>query len=240
MNTALVTVIHDPEGKSIQLFKEHKKELEQIYSKLFIAVSEETSRGLITEIEESKFNVKIIPKKGVANARREALKFAFWGISDFYHYCDFDRILTWVKCYPKELREIVEDIPTYDYLILGRTEKAKNSHPIEWIETEKITNHIFSLELGKEVDITAGSCAFSHGSAKFINRYSKAMMTDAEWAMITWRMAKKQLDFRAVEGLEYHEDINGLNWNVSESDKWFNSLKLSLIISETAREIGKG
>lgn len=24
LNTALVTVIHDPEGKSIQLFKEHK------------------------------------------------------------------------------------------------------------------------------------------------------------------------------------------------------------------------
>ena len=66
------------------------------------------------------------------------------------------------------------------------------------------------------------------------------MMTDAEWAMIIWRMAKKQLDFRAVEGLEYHEDINGLNWNVSESDKWFIRLKLSLIISETAREIGKG
>lgn len=66
------------------------------------------------------------------------------------------------------------------------------------------------------------------------------MMTDAEWAMIIWRMAKKQLDFRAVEGLEYHEDINGLNWNVSESDKWFNRLKLSLIISETAREVGKG
>ena len=113
------------------------------------------------------------------------------------------------------------------------------THPIEWIETERITNQIFSLEVGKEVDITAGSCAFSLRSAEYINCYSKARMTDAEWAMIIWRMAKNQLDYRAVEGLEYREDINGVNRNVSESDKWFNRLKLSLIISETAREVGR-
>ena len=63
LNTALVTVIHDPEGKSIQLFKEHKKELEQIYSKLFIAISEETSRGLITEIEKVNLTLRLFLKK---------------------------------------------------------------------------------------------------------------------------------------------------------------------------------
>lgn len=240
LNTALVTVTHDPEGKNIKLFKEFKRSLEQVYSKLYIAISEETSVELIREFEKSTFNFKVIPKNGAANARREAVKFAIAGICDFYHYCDFDRILTWINCYPKELKKIVDDIPNYDYLILGRTERAKNTHPVEWIETERITNQIFSLEIEKEVDITAGSCAFSHRSAKFIDKYSTARMTDAEWAMIIWRIAKNQLDYCAVEGLEYREDINGLNLNVSESDRWFNRLKLSFIISETARDIGRG
>jgi hypothetical protein len=59
--------------------------------------------------------------------------------------------------YEWELKNVVQDIPNYHYLILGRTERALKTHPVEWIETEKITNKIFSLEIGQDVDVTAGS-----------------------------------------------------------------------------------
>ncbi|WP_391205118.1 hypothetical protein [Psychrobacillus sp. L4] len=239
LTTALVTVTHDPEGRNIKIFKELQHALEEIYSELFITISDESSLDLIKEIEKSKFKYKIIPKNGAAYARRKALKFALAGKSQHYHYCDFDRLLTWGKNHLTELKRVVKDIPNHDYLIIGRTERAMNTHPIEWVETEKITNRIFSLELGKEADVTAGSCAFSKVCADFINLYSKEKMTDAEWAMIAYRITKRQVDYRAVEGLEYLEEINGLNRNVSESDRWFSRLKLSLIISETAMKIGK-
>ncbi|QFG00630.1 hypothetical protein PB01_18550 [Psychrobacillus glaciei] len=239
LTTALVTVTHDPEGRNIKIFKELQYTLEAIYSKLFITISEESSLDLIKEIEKSKFKYKIIPKNGAAYARREALKFALTGESQHYHYCDFDRLLTWGKNYITELKEVVEDIPNHDYLIIGRTERAMNTHPIEWIETEKITNRIFSIELGKDADVTAGSCAFSRISADFINQYSKEKMTDAEWAMIALRIAKRQVAYCAVEGLEYQEEINGLNRNVSESERWYSRLNLSLIISQTAMKVGK-
>lgn len=238
-NIALLTVTHDPQGKNIRLFKELKNELEDIYEELFLTVSEESSIELIKEIENSKFAIKIIPKKGAAEARREVVNFGLNGDSVFYHYCDFDRLLTWGKNHLQELKKIVSTLPNHDYLILGRTERALNTHPPEWIETEKITNKVCSLELGLDVDITAGACSFSRKAAEYINKYSFERMTDSEWAMIAHRMAKLKVDYAQVEGLEYHEETNGLNTVISDSEKWLGRLKLALIISETAIKTGK-
>ncbi|WP_313892038.1 hypothetical protein [Psychrobacillus sp.] len=237
--TALLTVTHDPKGRNIKLFNELQREFEQIYKELFITVSEETSIDLIKEIEKSKFNLKVIPKNGVAHARREVVKFGLTSESLHYHYCDFDRILTWGQTYLTELKAVVTDIQNHDYLVIGRTERAMNTHPVEWIETEKITNQIFSLELGKKADITAGSCAFSKESAELISKYSKEKMTDAEWAMIISRIANQEVNYCSVDGLAYQEEINGLNQEINDSDKWLSRLKLCLIISESAMNTGK-
>ncbi|TKC19023.1 hypothetical protein [Robertmurraya kyonggiensis] len=235
---ALIVVTHDPNGKNIELFNELRVHIESNYSELFITISEESSTDIIETIKDSKFNIKIIPKNGAGAARREVVKFGLSGQSDYFHYCDFDRLLTWCKYYPNELKTIVSDIPKYDYLILGRTERAMNTHPIEWVETEKITNKICSIELGNVVDITAGSCSFSRKSAELINKFSKEKMTDAEWAMIAKRIGGYQVHYLPVEGLEYHEETNGLTRKISDSEKWFSRLRLSLIISESAIKTG--
>ncbi|MFO1445344.1 hypothetical protein KDN24_19510 [Bacillus sp. Bva_UNVM-123] len=60
---ALITVTHDPIGKNMKLFQALQKEIEDIYSEIFITVSDETSMELIKEIEKSKFHMKVIPKK---------------------------------------------------------------------------------------------------------------------------------------------------------------------------------
>jgi hypothetical protein len=88
-----------------------------------------------------------------------------------------------------------------------------NTHPIEWVETEKITNKIFSLELGQEADVTAGSSGFSRQSAQLISDNSKDKMTDAEWAMIVYRIGKMKVGYKAVEGLEYREDVREFQKN---------------------------
>jgi hypothetical protein len=190
-------------------------------------------------MKKSKFNVKIIPKRGAAPARREVLSFGLSGECEYYHYCDFDRLLTWASIHLNELQQVMSNVMDYDYLILGRTERAMNTHPEEWIETEKITNKICSLELGMSVDITAGSCLFSRVSAEYINKYSKEKMTDAEWAMIVHRIARLPIGYLPVEGLEYQDETNGITRNISDSEKWLGRLKLSSIISETALYTGK-
>lgn len=238
-NLGLLTVTHDPSGKNIKLLKELQKEFENIYTELYITISDESSIILLDQIQKSKFQVKVIPKKGAAAARREVVSLGLSGNSDYYHYCDLDRLLTWGANHLDELKLLTSNLPSCDYLILGRTARALKTHPEEWIETEKITNKICSLELGRNVDITAGSCLFSRRSAKYINDYSKAKMTDAEWAMIVHRIAKLEICYAPVEGLEYHEEINGITRSLSESEKWMGRLKLSSIISETAITIGK-
>jgi hypothetical protein len=239
MKIALVTVTHDPSGRNMSLFQELQAELEALYSELFITISEETSQYLVDLIDKSKFQTKMIPKLGVAHARREAVAFGLSGTSQHFHYCDFDRLLAWAKKHLSELKNVVSKIPQHDYLVIGRTERALNTHPIHWVETEKITNKICSLELGKEVDIAAGTCSYSRVSGNYIKKYSKEKMTDAEWAMIVQRIAKLNVDYIPLDGLEYDEAINGLNRKVSESEAWLSRLRLSLIISETACNTGK-
>ncbi|MGD6831222.1 hypothetical protein ACQCT5_03605 [Sutcliffiella halmapala] len=236
---ALITITHDPTGKNMKLFKELQEEIEGIYSELFITISDASCIKLLEAMKQSKFKVKVIPKNGAAAARREVLSFGLSGKSEYYHYCDFDRLLTWGKNHMNELKQVTSNPEGYDYLILGRTERAMNTHPEEWIETEKITNKICSLEFGMNVDITAGSCLFSKVSAEYINKYSKEKMTDAEWPMIVHRIAKLDIGFYPVEGLEYHEEINGITRSISEAEKWMGRLKLSSIISETAITTGK-
>lgn len=168
------------------------------------------------------------------------IKFGLEHKEQYFHYCNFDRLLTWSNEYAYELREIVSEIPKHDYLIFGRTERAFNTHPIQWIETEKITNKIFSLELGQEADVTAGSGSFSRKSAELISLYSKDKMTDAEWPMIAKRIGKMKVSYKAVEGLEYQEDINGYSRQVNAAEEWVERMRLCCIISESAINTGKG
>ncbi|RLQ94273.1 hypothetical protein [Falsibacillus albus] len=235
----LLTVTHDPLGKNIDLFKRLKKVIEDLYPELYMAISEESSIKLIREIENSNFNIKIIPKKGAAFARRAVLNFGLTGECGFYHYVDFDRLLTWANNHLVELKELKKMLTNQDYMIIGRTERAMNTHPVEWIETERITNKICSIELSMDVDITAGSCGFSRESAEYIHKYSNDKMTDGEWPMIVDRMADLRIGYIAVEGLEYFEEINGISRPISDSEKWLDRLRLSLIISESAIKTGR-
>ncbi|WP_345240749.1 hypothetical protein [Pontibacillus salipaludis] len=238
-NVALVTVTHDPDGDHHQLWKKWKSRLEHLYSQMFITVSEETKPAFIEDLKVSTFGVNVIPKKGAAHARREVVRFGLTGESDLFHYCDLDRLLTWLENHPDELTSLLEGMDEKDYVILGRTERAFETHPEEWKATERIANKIFSLEIGEEIDVTAGSCMFSKKSAHYINEHSRADMTDAEWPMIVHRFAHLPIDHRLVEGLEYHEDTNGVLGNMTESEKWLSRMRMTLKVSEAAVRTGK-
>lgn len=218
MKLAFLGTVHDPEGKNINLFMECNKYLNKIYDYIFLTISDKTSKEYIKLIKEANYNIKIIPKKGAANARREVVKF---GVNneevDYYHYCDFDRVLVWIKNNLDELRSLKRYIADCEFLIIGRTEKAFLSHPIAWRETERLTNKVFSEYVGRSVDITGGSCAFSKKVAKLIHKYSKEKVTDGEWPIIAYKFNMK-LDYIEVNGLEYLEDNNRANINLSTAE----------------------
>ncbi|QSO52859.1 hypothetical protein JZ785_02715 [Alicyclobacillus curvatus] len=213
--------------------------LRSVYSAMYIAVSDETAKDVRIEVERGGFATRMVPKAGAANARRDALRFAGTTSFEYFHYCDLDRMLTWALNYPDELRQIKDEIIKHDYTVLGRTERAFHTHPESWVKTETITNHICSLELGFDVDITAGSCGFSSKSLHLILQHSESTMTDAEWAMIVRRIGKGSVGYRRVEGLEYVEDINGRPLSTQlDANSWLGRLRLSYLISEPAISTG--
>lgn len=99
---------------------------------------------------------------------------------EHYHYCDLDRLVTWCLKNKEEIPVIKNLVTKYDYLIIGRTKEAFETHPIEWQKTEEISNKIFSFEFGQEADITAGSCGMSKEAVKNIISFSDSKMKDAD------------------------------------------------------------
>ncbi|AJD89706.1 hypothetical protein JMA_03890 [Jeotgalibacillus malaysiensis] len=230
----LLTVTHDPEGRLLSQLQQYEQVLADLYHDCWITVSDQSSEELIQYLlYDSQFNVEVIPKHGAANARRAVVEFGLASESTHFHYCDLDRLITWMRYHQEELHSLIRNIPQSDYLIIGRTDKAMSTHPESWIETEKITNKICSFKLGKEVDITAGSCAFSHKICEMIQVHSEASMTDAEWMMIAQKQARTEIDVVEVDGLEYHEALNAPNKSMKEVEQWFSRLRLSMVISET-------
>ncbi|HFK1401933.1 MULTISPECIES: hypothetical protein [Bacillus] len=236
---ALICITHDPTGSLLSTIKELKEKLINLsYDNKYITISNVTPKEIVKELEQCNFHINIVEKSGVGNARRDCLKYVSNYDHDYYHYCDFDRLLTWMKAYPAELNTFIQNIVDVDYLIIGRTDRAFQTHPEEWQVTETVSNKIMSLQLGKQVDITAGSCAFSKQAADYIIKYSKCRMTDGEWPMIIKEFTDFKIGYIAVDGLKY---VNSLNQdNIIDPIKaWSTRLELSYIISQSIMNITK-
>ncbi len=83
----------------------------------YITISNVTpKRDCKKKLEESNFYINIVEKLGVGNARRDSLKFVSNYDYDYYHYCDFDRLLTWIKEYPAELNSFIQNIVDVELL----------------------------------------------------------------------------------------------------------------------------
>jgi hypothetical protein len=127
----------------------------------------------------------------------------------FIHYADLDRLIRWIETRLQEWQEAVEQIQHHDCLVIGRTEKAWDTHPQALRQTENISNQLFSFLLGKNLDISAGSKGFSRVAVDFILKNSqpgRALGTDAEWIVLA-----KRGGF-TIESLL----VNGLDWESAD------------------------
>lgn len=213
----LITTIHDPNKKLINDISRYSPEIKVIFDGIYICVSDATDRQ-ITEICSGCFSdVKVIKKNGAADARRKTLMYALDNMKTTQQimYCDFDRLLTWIKYDKEELTNLVnranQDVDT-DYLIVGRTKKAFATHPSSWRDTEVITNKMSELAFGiEQLDITAGAAIFTIESGEKIAKMSKHSHTDCEWPKIIFDAALR-IGETKVNGLCYME-INSDNTN---------------------------
>jgi len=132
------------------------------------------------------------------------VKNALKGESNFIHYCDFDRIIHWLRFFPEELQLLSLVLANTDFLITSRTTRAFLTHPQIQQEMEGITNQAFSLFSGFKTDVTAGSSAMNKKTAQLLINNSRAEHneTDTEWPMLAMSssLVVRQVKF---EGLEF-------------------------------------
>jgi hypothetical protein len=171
------------------------------------------------EILESLSKVLVVVNQDWSQGRFSAIQKALSTSAEYMQYADLDRLLYWVDIEPTEWREAVPQIMKTDCLIIGRTEKAIETHPKAIQQTERIVNTFFSYILGKPVDLGGGSRGFSRKAAEFLMENCKASCswcTDSEWVMMLCKSGF-QVETIPVDGLaspnyDANYDMDAENW----------------------------
>ncbi len=83
-------------------------------------------------------------------------------------FCDFDRVLHWAECYPRELEQSVTRIAEHDFTVLQRTARALATHPRIRRDTEEIVNYVYATVSGRAWDGTAAARGLSRRAAAAI------------------------------------------------------------------------
>lgn len=242
--TILASTLHDPEGRMAPLLAAHLPSLARRYAGGVVVASPETVASTLRAVAEAGFEVcaDATSRGAIGEARRRALAGALRLGAEAIHYCDFDRLLHWQATYPDELARVVARCGRAPYLIIGRTSRAFATHPLVQIDAEAATNHAISRLLGREVDVTAGSCGCSAAGARLILAHSVAPTnaTDGEWPAIVALLGNGALDYVETEGLEfetgdlYPEEVAALGgydaWLAARSiplEAWESRLRLA-------------
>lgn len=253
-DVAWVSNIHDPSGSLLDHLRRYLPNFSRLYSGMYVVATTVTHRDLVKELKMQGCVVEFQRGGGaggefISEARRQALRASVRDGHKHTHFVEIDRIIRWEETYPDELREVIKQIPRHDFLVIGRTKRAFDTHPRSQSETEKLANEVCSLLIGREMEITVASRGKSKKAAEIILKYSKAKYceTDSEWPIITLRKSEIPIGYMEVDGLEYEdwikhneevEKAGGLKEWKNDIDRnperWLHRIRTAKRISEVA------
>jgi hypothetical protein len=176
-----------PRGQLVR-FQRLYPTIATLYSDVVIALLSD-EQDILHALQEYP-RVNVVQPADIAAGRHLAVYTATQQKGEFVHYIDFDRMLRWLETLPEEVSDVLELIPRYDCLIIGRTPEAFATHAQALQQTETIVNAVVSFLLGQAVDTGGGSRGFSQRAVHFLQRHSvtgNAISTDAEWPILLQR-----------------------------------------------------
>lgn len=202
---ALVSVMHDPDGRLMRAMRGWLPTLLAHHAAAYVVVSESTTDSAAAELATLGVRVEREPRPGVGAARRQAMRAAVRDGHSYFHYCDLDRALHWASSYPDELAATMRRIGDCDLLVIGRTDRAFAWHPNCMVKTEQLANHVFALAFGREWDLCAAARGLSAQAAALVLDRSKVngVGTEGEWPALALRAGDLRCDYVEVEGMEY-------------------------------------
>jgi len=134
----LAATHHDPEGRWMPVLARHLDELKARYARLAVLCSRTTAPEAVRQLREAGVLATEDghpPSRGrLGQVRRQVLQLALEAGAEQLHFCDLDRALHWVAWHPQELEKVLQEMPEYDFLVLGRTPEAFASQLV-WVGT---------------------------------------------------------------------------------------------------------
>ena len=181
--------------------------LDRTHSRKGAVVPKSTRRSLVETLRSDGWVVEFDKGRGIGRVRRQALRLGLALGTGHIHFCEADRLTVWAQRRPEELARIARRILDYDFLVIGRTERAFRTHPRTQRDTEAVTNAVCSLLLGRMLDVTCASRGFSKRAAQYVVAKSKASgyETDVEWPMLMFGRREFRSGYIASDGLEYED-----------------------------------
>ena len=211
MKVALAVTYHDPEGLLYEQLVRLLPALADIFDGVAVQATHSAHAPSLALFAAAGARVEQeapgprddVPRLG--KPRRAVVRLALQTNLPFVLYCDCDRVLHWAERYPEELAAITGRLADHDFTVLGRTQRAFDSHPRIQRDTEAIINHVFATVSGHAWDVTAAARGLSRRAAAAILEGcpDETIGNDVSWPLFLLRAGDFRLGYRATEGLEF-------------------------------------
>lgn len=208
-DVALAATLHDPEARMLAQARQVFPVLAGLFPSIDIRASASTHPAMLEYLRLAGVRLNNQPAPGgdgqkLGLARQDAVVAASEK-APFILYCDADRALHWAAHYPEELAQVAGRIREHDFTVLGRTDRAYQSHPAVQRDTERIINRVFHLVSGWDWDVGAGARGLSRRAAEAIAAgcNDEELSTDVSWPLYLRSCGGFSLGYLPTEGLEF-------------------------------------
>jgi hypothetical protein len=211
MKVGLATIYHDPQGRLCDQAAKVLPLLTSIFTDIAINATATTHPKLLAHFADVAVIQQDDPRQNlqsskIGRARKAAIALALQMDCSFILYCDSDRILHWAEYHPQELRQVVQQLCAHDLTVLGRTQRAFETHPRTMQDTEAIVNHVFKLISGYDWDVLGAARGLSRPAVEAIvaGCFDEEFSTDVSWPLFLLQQQDNlSFNYIATEGLEY-------------------------------------
>lgn len=175
-DVALAATLHDPTGALVALVRRTLPWLRSRYAHVAVTTSPPTSARLVGELERAGVWAGSPPANLRGPLYRLALRRALGAGTGRVHYLDFDRAIHWALRGRRELDAVLRAALRRRLLLLGRTQKAHQTHHRPLVATEGIVNRLFADQLGLQgrVDWLVPSFVLDRDATTLLLRRSRA------------------------------------------------------------------
>lgn len=209
-NFIVTTTFHEPQFKLKTLITKCLPFIRENFSTVVVCCTPTTGENVIAFLEQEEFNVLVSNVDTQVGTYKQAIKAALEYVENEKTqklFCiDFDRFLHWIDKYPDELKQTLNRAKGFEFVHIGRTPRAFETHPETQIDTESIINQVGTLvlELEKTRDVMSPTFLMTKSLAEKLLEvvHLTSVGFYCTWPIILWNFAKSKR-YIAVEGQEW-------------------------------------